>query len=70
MAGCRVRCLLHGVRVRQHISQSTTATSRHQRDMTSDVKSDEEQQTNKPTAFLLPYLKNWMVSEICELLLI
>ena len=35
--GCRVMCLRHGISVWQHIGQSTTATSRHRRDMTSDV---------------------------------
>ena len=35
--GCRVLCLGHGIPVCQHIGQSTTATSRHRRDMTSDV---------------------------------
>ena len=35
--GCRVLCLRHGIPVWQHIGQSTTATSRHRRDMTSDV---------------------------------
>ena len=39
--GCRVLCLRHGISVWQHIGQSTTATSRHRRDMTSD------KQTNK-----------------------
>ena len=36
--GCRVLCLRHGIPVWQHIGQSATATSRHRRDMTSDVK--------------------------------
>ena len=35
--GCRVLCLRHGISVWQHIGQSITATSRHRRDMTSDV---------------------------------
>ena len=35
--GCRVLCLQHGISVWQHIGQSITATSRHRRDMTSDV---------------------------------
>ena len=35
--GSHVLCLRHGVPVRQHIGQSPTATSRHCRDMTSDV---------------------------------
>ena len=35
--GCHVLCLRHGISVWQHIGQSTTATSRHRRDMTSDV---------------------------------
>ena len=35
--GCRVLCLRHGISVWQHIGQSTTATSRHLRDMTLDV---------------------------------
>ena len=35
--GCRVLCLRHGIPVWQHIGQSTTATSRHRRYMTSDV---------------------------------
>ena len=36
--GCHVLCLRHGIPVWQHIGQSTTATNRHCRDMTSDVK--------------------------------
>ena len=35
--GCHVQCLRHGISVWQHIGQSTTATSRYRRDMTSDV---------------------------------
>ena len=35
--GCHVLCLRHGIPVWQHIGQSTTVTSRHRRDMTSDV---------------------------------
>ena len=35
--GCHVLCLRHGIPVWQHIGQSTTATSRHHADMTSDV---------------------------------
>ena len=35
--GCNVLCLRHGIYVWKHIGQSTTATSRHRRDMTSDV---------------------------------
>ena len=35
--GCRVLCLQHGISVWQYIGQSTTATSRYHRDMTSDV---------------------------------
>ena len=35
--GCHVLCLRHGISVWQHIGQSTTATSRHRSDMTSDV---------------------------------
>ena len=42
--GCRVLCLRHDISVGQHIGQRTTATSRHHRDMTSDVKT---KQTNK-----------------------
>ena len=34
---CRVMCLRHGIPVWQHIGQSTTTTSRHRRDLTSDV---------------------------------
>ena len=34
---CHVLCLRHGISVWQHIGQSTTATSRHRRDMTSNV---------------------------------
>ena len=34
--GCHVLCLQHDIPVWQHIGQSTTATSRHRRDMTSD----------------------------------
>ena len=36
--GCHVLCLQHGISVGQHIGQSKTATSRHRRVMTSDVK--------------------------------
>ena len=36
-AGCHVPCLRHGIPMWQHIGQSTTATSRHRCDMTSDV---------------------------------
>ena len=36
--GCHVLCLQHGIPVWQHIGQSTTATSRHRRDIVSDVK--------------------------------
>ena len=35
--GCHVLCLRHGIAVWQHIGQSTTATSRHRCDITSDV---------------------------------
>ena len=35
--GCHVLCLWHGIFVWQHIGQSTTATSRHCRNMKSDV---------------------------------
>ena len=35
--GCRVLCLRHDIPMWQHISQSTTATSRHRRDMASNV---------------------------------
>ena len=35
--GCHVLCLRHGIPVWQHIGQSTTATSRHSRDKTSNV---------------------------------
>ena len=35
--GCHALCLQHGISVWQHIGQSTTTTSRHRRDMTSDV---------------------------------
>ena len=35
--GCRVLCLRRGIPVWQHIGQSTIATSRHRRDMTSYV---------------------------------
>ena len=35
--GCHVLCLWHGIPVWQHIGQSTTATSRQRRDLTSDV---------------------------------
>ena len=36
--GCHVLCLRHGIPVWQRTGQSTTATGRHRRDMTSDVK--------------------------------
>ena len=42
---CHVLCLRHVIPVWQHISQSTTATSRHRRDMTSGVSSDVKPQT-------------------------
>ena len=49
--GCHVLCLQHGIMpgpVWQHVGQSTTATSRHHRDMTSDVKAMlNHKQTNK-----------------------
>ena len=35
--GCHVLCLRHGIPVWQHIGENTTATSRHRRDMISDV---------------------------------
>ena len=35
--GCHVLSLPHDISVWQHIGQDTTATSRHRRDMTSDV---------------------------------
>ena len=35
--GCHVLCLRYDIPVRRHIGQSTTAISRHRRDMTSDV---------------------------------
>ena len=35
--GCRVLCLRHGIPVWQHIGQRTTVTSRHRRDMASNV---------------------------------
>ena len=35
--GCHVLCLWHGITVWQYIGQSITATSRHRREMTSDV---------------------------------
>ena len=35
--GCHVLCLQHGISVWQHIGLSTTATSRHHREKTSDV---------------------------------
>ena len=35
--GCHVLCLRHGIPEWQHIGQSTTGTSRHHCDMTSDV---------------------------------
>ena len=44
---CRVLCLRHGISVWQHIGQSITATSRHRRDMTSDVSKRRLTQTNK-----------------------
>ena len=58
--GCCVLCLWHGVPVWQHIGQSTTATNRHRRDMTSDVskrlKTPTNKQTNKQTISLLLYI--------------
>ena len=46
--GCHVLCLWHGIPMWQHIGQSTTVTSRHRRDMTSDVKAklNHNKQTN------------------------
>ena len=35
--GCDALCLRHGILVWQHVGQSTTASSRYRRDMTSDV---------------------------------
>ena len=35
--GCCVLCLRHAIPMWQHIGQRTTASSRHYRDMTSDV---------------------------------
>ena len=35
--GCHVLCLRHCIPVWHHIGQSITATSKHRRDMTSDV---------------------------------
>ena len=35
--GCHVLCLRHGIPLWQHNGQSTTATSRYHRDMTSEV---------------------------------
>ena len=35
--GCHVLSLPHGISVWQHIGQDTTATSKHRRDMTSNV---------------------------------
>ena len=53
--GCRALCLQHGTLVWQHIAQSITATSRHHRDMTPDVK--ETLNPNKPgNVKLLIYL--------------
>ena len=48
--GCRVLCLRHGISVWQNIGQSTIATSRHRRDMTSDVSKRRLTQTNKQHA--------------------
>ena len=46
--GCRVLCLRHGIPVRQHIGQSTTATSRHHTIWPQMCQSDvKPQQTNK-----------------------
>ena len=47
--GCHVLCLRHAIPVWQHNSQRTTATRRHCRDMTSDVKAtlNPNNQTNK-----------------------
>ena len=36
--GCHVLCVWHGIPVWQHIGQSTNVTSRHCRNMTTDVK--------------------------------
>ena len=35
--GCHFLCLWHDIPVRQHIGQNITASSRHRRNMTSDV---------------------------------
>ena len=35
--GCHVLCLQHDIPMWQHIGQSNTTTSRHRRDMTSNV---------------------------------
>ena len=44
--GCHIMCLRHGIPVRQHIGQSTTATSRHCI-LPQMFKSDVNPQTNK-----------------------
>ena len=62
--GCHVQCLRHGIHVWQYIGQSTTTTSRHRHDITSDVKTSlNPQQTNscfsiniKPLSCLLDCL--------------
>ena len=49
--GCQALCLRHGIPVWQHIGQSTTATSRHRRDMTSDIYKRRLTQSNQATWF-------------------
>ena len=44
--GCQVLCLQHCIPVWQHIGQSTTATSRHCRNKTSDKRDVEPKPTN------------------------
>ena len=58
--GCHVLCLRHGISVWQHIGQSTTATSRHRRDMTSDV-SKRSSNPNKQTNYFLNDLEWYQV---------
>ena len=51
--GCHVLCLRHDIPVWQHICPCTIDTSRHRRDMTSDVKAIlKPKQTNQTCLFL------------------
>ena len=62
--GCHVLCLQHGIPVWQHISQSTSARSRHSRDMTSDLKSNIKSKQTLADEIVVLYLV--MCKDQCE----